>query len=118
ELQDARVGTVARQQFDLLQQQVNFLRHQNEQLINQLTRIKRKEVGLPEVPRPPRERPKPMPRELIDYCNKFASENVRRAEMEALERRHRDGESWDSIMADVFGSLAKGRDARQAAEMR
>lgn len=82
--------------------EIERLREQNGQLIDSLTRISRREAGLPETPREPRPRLEPMPIELKEYIEKFATPSIRKEMRTRYYRRHGAGEAWARIMDDVM----------------
>ena len=80
--------------------QVAHLRTEVTRLSDALTRISRREVGLPEVPREPRPALQPMPQELREYISGFASASVQKAMRDTAYRQHAAGKPW----ADIIGS--------------
>lgn len=95
---------------DDAREQVSYLRGEldgalltNARLMEQLTRISRREAGLPEVPREPRpiRAEDPMPRPLREYILRFASQNMQRSLREQALKRHAQGASWEEILALV-----------------
>ena len=83
-------------------QQVAFLREANTKLTESLTRISRREVGLPEVPREARPPLEPMPPELAGYISEFANASVRKTMRDTALRQHAAGKSWAAIVADTM----------------
>lgn len=79
--------------------QVAFLRAENTKLTDSLTRISRREVGLPEVPRAARPPTEPIPRDILEHCNSYASSSVCKLQRDTALRCHAQGESWESIRA-------------------
>lgn len=92
----------ARGRLDDALEQVAHLRAQVDRLTDALTRIGRREVGLPEEPRQARAEMKPMPPELKSYIEGHANKGIRGMMMREAFRRHGKGETWEAIVADVI----------------
>ena len=92
----------SRARLDDALEQIAHLRAQVVTLTDALTRINRREVGLPEVPRPPKAAPEPIPDELERYIRGFDDPSARhRLRREALIRRTQ-GTPWDQITRDAM----------------
>lgn len=92
---------VSRLAYELVVEERDHLRAENQKLTDDLTRIHRREAGLPEEkPKPKKER-KPMPKRIHDYIEGFWNESQRREMRRSYYRRHAKGESWESIAAEV-----------------
>ena len=81
--------------------QIAHLREENAKLVDNLTRIGRREVGLPEVPREPRPPMEPMPPELAAYIADFANASVRKTMRDTALRKHAAGKTWAAIIAET-----------------
>lgn len=91
--------TVAR--LDDLREQVRYLREQNELLVDQIARIQRAQMGLPEVPRQPRTPQRPMPPEVQQYIRSIENPSIKREVAATLLRRHAAGTPWEAIQQDL-----------------
>ena len=91
---------VSRRAFDLVVDERDRLRAQNDRLIEHQNRIERREAGLPEVPR--EKRPvQPMPRTLRRWIEGHGTPEIRRALMQEAHKRYAGGQSWESIEQEV-----------------
>jgi hypothetical protein len=83
---------------------IDRLQASNTKMLDDLTRLTRREAGLPEEPRPPRplKVEEPMPRELQDYIRGFASLGMQRMMRDAAVKRHTAGQDWKAVVADVM----------------
>lgn len=93
---------IARSAYDVVVDERDRLRAQNDRLTDHLTRVQRREAGMTETPRAPRPALEPMPRDLHDHIRGFASKALQRTQLEEAYRRHGRGEPWDSIKADIM----------------
>ena len=89
----------AREQVQYLRGELDGALLTNAKLVDQMTRISRREAGLPEVPREPRpiEATEPMPRPLREHILRFSSQAVQRSLREQALKKHSEGLSWDDI---------------------
>ena len=87
---------------DHLRIQLNQMALDRASVVAQLTRISRREAGLPETPKEARKPMLPMPPELLEHCNSFMGQSLQKSLRDAAYKRAAQGESWDSIMADVM----------------
>ena len=94
---------VSRRALDLALEERDRLRAQVDRLTDHLTRIERRQAGLPETPRKERPAPEAMPRELLRYIRGHASGPMRREMIRVARTRHLAGEDWQSIQDDVMG---------------
>lgn len=93
---------VSRRALDLLTAERDRLLEQNAKLLDHVTRIDRREHGLPEVPKAPRPPAQPMPDTLSDYINGYANASIRKELRDrCLRRHHTQGVAWDIIERDV-----------------
>ena len=92
----------SRARLDDALEQVAHLRAECAKLTEAMTRIGRREVGLPETPRQPRPAPEPIPEELERYIRGFENRSVRaNMRQEALLRRVQ-GTPWAEITRDAM----------------
>ncbi len=83
------------------QRQVEWLQQELKGALDKRDRIDRVDAGMSELPREqPRPR-EPMPEELSHYINGFHNKNQKRMMRGTAYKRHADGETWVSIVADV-----------------
>lgn len=87
---------------DHLRIQLNQMALDRASVVAQLTRISRREAGLPEIPREARPPLTPMPPELVEYIRGFAGQSLQKTMRDQAYIRNAKGESWESIMADVM----------------
>ena len=92
----------SRARLDDALEQVAFLRAENAQLTDTVTRMVRLEHGTTEMPRPPRAAPEQMPRELFEHIKGYGNRSIQKAMLEQAYRRRAAGESWDVIQADAM----------------
>jgi len=94
--------TVAKLAYDTALDERDRLREKNDELTGHLTRMDRIDRGLGENPKPPRAPIEPMPKDLLEYCNSYASRSLAKNMRDVAYRRHARGESWQDIMLDVM----------------
>ena len=87
---------------DHLRIQLNQMALDRASVVAQLTRISRREAGLPETPKEARKPMEPMPPALVEYIRGFAGQSLQKSMRDQAFIRCAKGESWDSIMADVM----------------
>ena len=87
---------------DYLRLRVNTVELDRASVVAQLTRISRREAGLPETPKEARKPMEPMPPALAEYIRGFAGQSLQKSMRDQAYIRCAKGESWDSIMADVM----------------
>jgi hypothetical protein len=98
---------VSRLAYDTVAAERDWLRTDVERLQDALTRISRREVGLPEAPREVRPQVEPMPAELAQYVLGFANPETRRMAQRGLyEQRLKTG-SWQRVMENVTRNAAQ-----------
>lgn len=78
------------------------LREQINKLLDTMTRVTRREVGLPEVAREPRPRMEKMPETLQAHFLAFNNREQGRYEMGAAYKANAQGTPWETIMAKVL----------------
>lgn len=93
----------SRARLDDLQDQVAWLREQNSELVDKLARVKRFQAGMTETPGGTRRELEPMPVELLQHINAFATQSTRRMLSGQAYRAHARGESWPSIAQRIMG---------------
>ena len=81
--------------------EVAHLRVEVAKLTDALTRICRREVGLPEVPRQLRPPLEPMPQELHEHYKRYGDQRLAKAERDVAYRAHAQGKPWAQIVAEV-----------------
>lgn len=89
--------------------EIAWLRERVEFLEDRQERRQRKELGMLEEPRKPRVERQDMPVELVQYINRWASKSLRHEQLRAAFRRNNDGESWDTIKADIMREEANAQ---------
>ena len=82
--------------------QVAHLRAECAKLTEAMTRIGRREVGLPEAPRGARVEIGEIPAELARYIAGFESRSIRGAMRSEAFRRRQQGTSWEEIVSDAM----------------
>ena len=92
---------------DHLRIQLNQMALDRASVVAQLTRISRREAGLPETPKEARKPMLPMPKELMEHCNAYGNTSMCKAQRDIAYRRNAQGESWEHIMADVIAEEEK-----------
>lgn len=92
---------VSRRAYDLLENERDRLREQNDQLFEHLQRIDRVEHKLPETPRAPRRELEPMPKPVRDHIDSFADRKIQAEMRKECLHRHANGEAWEKIIADI-----------------
>jgi hypothetical protein len=89
-------------QVDYLREQLSRASLEYAAVVAQLTRIGRREAGMPEVPREARPAMEPMPSDLRQYISGYANANVRREMMSAAYRQHAAGKPWSEIASKAM----------------
>jgi len=92
---------IARSAYDVVLDERDRLRAQNDRLTDHLTRVQRREAGMTETPRAPRPALEPMPRELHDYIKGIAGGSLQKEIRDRCYRRHAKGEPWQSIVQEI-----------------
>lgn len=87
---------------DDAQAQVAYLKSEVAKLSEALTRISRREAGLPETPREAKPPMDPMPDELRHYIEGFAGMSVRKQMRDVAFRRRAQGTPWKVILSDTM----------------
>ncbi len=85
----------------LLLDEISWLREELASALDKRDRIDRVEAGLGEVPHKPKVQ-EPMPAELAAYINAAGNTSFKRQMRGTAYRRFADGETWESIVADVI----------------
>lgn len=88
----------AQSEIDWLRGRMHVLEERNRELTDQVTRIARRDRGMPEEPRQPREKPEEMPSQLSDYFDGIYPENIGTGLRNAALARRKKGETWESIV--------------------
>ena len=83
--------------------EIAYLRSQNQQLIQQLTRIARAESGLPEVAPVPKPPPEPMPSSVQLLISRYGSQETKAQQMRDALAANKRGVPW----ADIEEQLRK-----------
>lgn len=87
---------VSRRAFRLLLDERDRLRSQNDELVEQLTRLARVTNGLTELPARAHE-PDPMPEEVRRIANRFQNPMIRQRVLALARELRRDGLEWDEV---------------------
>lgn len=87
---------------DDLRSERDWLRTQVADLTDQLTRLRRREEGLPEEPLKPRVRTEPMPADVRQYLDGLYPENMRKAIRDQVLRAASRGDSWETIRGQIM----------------
>jgi len=89
---------VARSAFDLLLDERNRLRGQNDELLDSVTRVRRKEAGMPESSVRQRDVVEDLPPEVVRYIMGFESEIMQHGVEEDVRRARKNGTPWSEII--------------------
>lgn len=81
----------------------DYLRGELAKALDHNRRLERKEAGLTEKPREPKE-PDPVPEKIRKIVSAFGSTLTQEDQMTRVKRAHADGSSWD----DIEGFLLQG----------
>jgi len=92
---------VAQERLEIVQNENQRLRDQNEKLIDHVTRMDRVEHGKAEQPRVPRPAIEAMPKEIREHIKGFASSSVQAELRNELFNRHRQGTPWNEIWDEL-----------------
>ena len=87
---------------DHLRIQLNQMALDRASVVAQLTRISRREAGLPETPKEPRVEIGPMPEALREYIAGFAGQSLQKQMRDVAYRQRAAGRSWDAIVAETI----------------
>ena len=99
---------VSRTAYDLLIDERDRLRENNDQFQDLFTRVARKQEGLPEVPRKPKVvDTEPMPVEVREYLEAFGSTEMRNNLEEDISASRSQGTPWSEIMRMILASEDK-----------
>lgn len=91
---------VSRLAYETIRDERDRLRTQNDTLVEHLTRVQRREAGMPELPRQRAEPPEPIPAEVTRLLDGFSPEIKKQLELEARQAR-RNGKPWNSIQQSI-----------------
>lgn len=104
-----RLPWVSRLAYELVLDERNRLRAQNDSLVDALGRIGRAKSGLPEsvrpAPEPQAQRPVELPDSIEVLIQGFASEAIRDSLREQARMLYAAGNPWSSIEASIAISL-------------
>ena len=92
------VWWVSRTAFKLVMDERDRLREQNDELMDSLTRIRRKESGMPETHVRQRALDEDLPPEVLQYIRGFDSEIMQANVEEDVRRARRTGTGWAEII--------------------
>lgn len=90
---------VSRLAYEAVVSERDHLRAETTRLTEAMTRISRREVGLPETPKEPRAPMTPMPKELADYIRGFAGQSIQKSMRDTAYRMAAAGRPWPEIQA-------------------
>jgi len=93
-----RLPWVGRTAFNLLIDERDRLREQNDQLLDSVTRVKRKEAGMPESHVRKRDLDEDLPPEVFRFIRGCESEVMQAAVEEDVRRARKSGTSWAEIV--------------------
>ena len=93
-----RLPWVSRTAFDLLMDERDRLRKQNDELLDSFTRVRRKEAGMPESHTHKRAIDEDLPPEVFEYIKGFESDVMQAAVEEDVRRARKNGTSWVEII--------------------
>jgi len=93
---------------EALNEQLTFLREQNERLVDSLTRMNRVERGMGEIPREPRPPMEPAPVELLEYWDSFGDPRTSKRLRDEAFRAHAKGKHWSVILMETFPNEENG----------
>jgi hypothetical protein len=109
-----------------LRAKVETLEARNRELTGQVVRIVRREMGMPEEPRKPREAPDPMPPELRAYYDNLWPAAIAKSLRDKAFQRRARGETWleiaETVLPDEFdhtpdmGNEEEGEYGEESAE--
>lgn len=91
---------VSRLAYENIRDERDRLREQNDTLVDHLTRVKRRESGMPELPREKKKPQEPIPAEVNRLLEGFSPEIKKQLELEARQAR-RNGKPWASIHQSI-----------------
>jgi len=89
---------VSRTAFNLLLDERDRLRKQNDELLDSFTRVRRKEAGMPEDHVRKRNKDEDLPPEVFSYIKGFDSEVMQAAVEEDVRRARVNGTTWEEII--------------------
>ena len=93
-----RLPWVSRTAFDLLMDERDRLRKQNDELLDSFTRVRRKEAGMPDSHPRKRAIDEDLPPEVFEYIKGFESDVMQAAVEEDVRRARKNGTSWVEII--------------------
>ena len=97
---------VSRTAYDLVIEERDRLRAQNDEWLDHARRVSRREKGMTELPPQPRKPQEPIPSSLNYIIDKFGSEQVRQnLRNNARIAHHRGGKAWSEITAELETSI-------------
>jgi len=100
---------VSRTAYDLVIEERDRLRLQNDEWLDHARRVQRRKSGMTELPPQPREPQQPIPSSLTYVIDKYESEHVRQnLRNSARIAHHREGRAWSEIQAELESSVGIG----------
>ena len=97
---------VSRTAYDLVIEERDRLRAQNDEWLDHARRVSRRENGMTELPPQPRKTREPIPSSLTYIIDKYDSEHIRQnLRNSARIAHHREGKAWSEIAAELETSI-------------
>jgi hypothetical protein len=97
---------VSRAVYDLVIEERDRLRAQNDEWLDHARRVSRRENGMTELPPQPRKPREPIPSSLTYIIDKYDSEHIRQnLRNSARIAHHREGKAWSEIAAELETSI-------------
>lgn len=97
---------VSRLAFELVADERDRLRLQNDQLIDATQRLSRRQLGMPETPKPgtpmPPKEPPTIPAEIEEIISMFESEGVRVTLRQQCQARVIRGSTWEQLRTELL----------------
>jgi len=94
---------VSRRAFDMVTDERDRLRAQNESLIDALTRMQRFQMGMTEKPKENGRKMEPMPAPLKAHFDAIGNRSIRQHQMAEAYRRYAREGTWKGILDEIFG---------------
>ena len=89
---------VSRVAFELVVDERDRLRKQNDEMLDSVTRVRRKEAGMPEDHARRRDLDEDLPPEVFRYIRGFENEIMQASVEEDVRRSRKAGTSWEEIV--------------------